>query len=517
MSLTPQNPASPRAPAAAGRGQNLADLMQALARSMMAIQGGQSWGQAVADVPNHLRPAVQSLGFTALRQWGRAEALKQMLVSKPPPPLADALLCSALALLSLPEPPYAAHTLLNETVQAAKAHEETAFQAGFINACLRRFLREQEALMRRSDSLAAARWNYPNWWLKRLQQDWRAQWQRIAENGNAAAPLQLRVNALQTQRDDLLARLQAAGHSATAFGEQGIALARHGDVTALPGYAEGEFSVQDAAAQLAAPLLLQGMQAAKGRPLRVLDACAAPGGKTAHLLEYAGQHGLPVALTAVEVDALRTARIHENLQRLQLQGAEVVVEDAAAFAQKAAEQGQRFDAILLDAPCSASGIVRRHPDVRWLRQEADVLNLSRLQAKLLRAAWALLPVGGRLLYCVCSVFKAEGEAVLQSFLERNTKAALLPSPGHLFPQNGGAGAAMSDNRDCSEFAWIDTVAHDGFYYALLEKHATPQAAQPVAAAVQLAASGRPVLRASARPSASKNAGKNANQRRGARR
>ncbi len=510
MSNTPSaSPASPR-------GQNLAALMQALAQVMLRVQSGQSWQQAVADTPDTLRPGVQALGFTALRNWGRAQALAAELAAKPPPPLADALLTSALALLSLAEPPYAPHTLLNETVQAAKASEDTSFQAGFINACLRRFLREQAALMKLTDRLPAAQWNYPSWWLHRLQQEYPQTWRTMAEQGNLSAPLQLRVNTTQSTQADLLAQLQAAGVQAQAFGSVGIELARHGDVTRLPGYAEGHFSVQDAAAQLAAPLLLQGF--ASDKTLRVLDACAAPGGKTAHLLELAAQNGLALDLTAVELDAKRAERIHENLQRLQLTGTKVEVADALLFAENAAAAGLQFDAILLDAPCSASGIVRRHPDVRWLRRETDIGQLARLQAQLLSAHWALLPVGGRLLYCVCSVFKAEGQKVVAAFLERNKSAALLPSPGHLSPLNGGGQTRIPDNRGSgvqpASFAWIQSTAHDGFYYALLEKRepvaaaaqagaAVPvrrgrQESKPDAAAPALSPSGRPVLRA-ARP------------------
>ena len=511
---------APSSPAA--RGQSLAALMQALAPVMLRVHTGQSWQQAVADTPDALRPGVQALGFSVLRHWGRAQALCAELAAKPPPPLADALLTSALALLVQEPPPYAPHTLLNETVQAAKASEDTAFQAGFINACLRRFLREQMALMKLTERLPVAQWNYPSWWLHRLQQDYPQSWREIATGGNQSAPLQLRVNTVHISRDAYLAQLQAAGVEAQTLGEVGVELARHGDVTQLPGYAAGWFSVQDAAAQLAAPLLLQGLPVPAERPLRVLDACAAPGGKTAHLLEYAHRQQQAITVTAVELDAVRAERIHENLQRLQVAGeqrsAEVQVMDALRFAQEAAQAGQQFDAILLDAPCSASGIVRRHPDVRWLRRETDVGQLSRLQAQLLQTNWALLPVGGRLLYCACSVFRAEGHKLVQAFLERNKNAALLPSPGHLFPRNRGGQTRISDNRepdlDQADFAWIHAAAHDGFYYALLEKHqAAAPAALGAAASVAAApaalhergAAPRPVLRTSrpvpAKPSA----------------
>jgi 16S rRNA (cytosine967-C5)-methyltransferase len=229
-------------------------------------------------------------------------------------------------------------------------------------------------------------------------------------------------------------------------------------VQQLPGFADGDVSVQDAAAQLAAPLLLDGLAApAAGATLRVLDACAAPGGKTAHLLEHAGD--TPIEVTALEVDVQRSRRIGETLARLGLE-ARVVVADAGRPAEW--WDGRHFDAILLDAPCTASGIVRRHPDVRWLRRESDTAQLALQQAMLLAALWPLLKPGGRLLYCTCSVFREEGAHQIDAFLAHNTDARFKPSPGHLLPQNRGNARGVPDN---------DLGDHDGFFYALLEKHA----------------------------------------------
>ena len=229
-------------------------------------------------------------------------------------------------------------------------------------------------------------------------------------------------------------------------------------VTTLPGFSQGWVSVQDAAAQMAAPLLLQGLDLAQ--PLRVLDACAAPGGKTAHLLELAGPDS-PIEVTALEIDSTRSARIGETLQRLGL-SAQVLVADAARPKDWWQQHcgGALFDAILLDAPCTASGIVRRHPDVRWLRRETDIAQLAALQAKLLAALWPLVRPGGRLLYCTCSVFRAEGDAQVQTFLAHNTDAQLLPSPGHLIPGNTDRDRPVPDNLSGD---------HDGFFDALLQK------------------------------------------------
>jgi 16S rRNA (cytosine967-C5)-methyltransferase len=235
-------------------------------------------------------------------------------------------------------------------------------------------------------------------------------------------------------------------------------LPQAGDVTQLPGYTEGWFSVQDSAAQMAAPLLLDGLAPrSNGHAMRILDACAAPGGKTAHLAELCASRGIEATILALEIDPLRAERIHENLARLGLT-AQVLVADAIQL--NTWWDGQPFDAILLDAPCTASGIVRRHPDVRWLRRETDVDQLAAVQKQMLAALWPLLAVGGHLLYCTCSVFRAEGVNQAQAFVMHHTDAALLPSPGHLLPTKHGKTAAFTHNL---------VSEHDGFYYALLKK------------------------------------------------
>lgn len=426
--------------------------LQSVATVLQAIRSGVSGTAAMEQVPGDLRPGVQSLSFHVLRSLGRAQALRQVLASRPPPPAADALLCAALALAwSDQDAPYEVFTLVNQTVEAAKRGASTKGQANFINACLRRFLRERDMLVAATDENPVARWNHPVWWIARLKKDRPNDWQDVLRASNQQAPMTLRVNRRQSSVSDYLARLAELDPGATATGEQGILLAQARPVQALPDFAQGMVSVQDSAAQLAAPLLLSGLVSADG-PLQVLDACAAPGGKTAHLLEYAD-----CEVTALEVDPLRSERIHQTLARLSLK-AKVVVADAGDVA--AWWQGQLFDAILLDAPCSASGIVRRHPDVRWLRRETDIAQLALIQARLLTSLWALVKPGGRLLYCTCSVFRAEGDDQVQAFLARNTNASLLPSPGHLMPAHRAQGASTQDNADGD---------HDGFYYALLEK------------------------------------------------
>ena len=435
--------------------------LAAVAQGLQMIQSGQSGNAAMAAVPVRLRPGVQALLFQVLRQLGRAQALRKQLAPKAPPAKVDALLCTALALAWDPEQaPYEPFTLVNQTVEAAK-RGGLERQSGFMNACLRRFLRERDALVAATDKDGLARFNHPQWWVDRVKQDHPKDWQRILAANNAQAPMSLRVNKQKRTPVQYQQALAAINIDSQLFGADGVQLLQAQPVQALPGFADGVVSVQDGAAMLAAPLLLDGVDLSQ--PLQVLDACAAPGGKTAHLLEFAGV-GSPMQVTALEVDAERSTRIHDTLQRTGLQAqVKVLVADAGKPQEwwQQANGGQQFDAILLDAPCTASGIVRRHPDVRWLRRESDVAQLAAIQSKILDALWPLLKNGGRMLYCTCSVFKAEGDEQVQAFLARNTQAQLLPSPGHLIPGITAQGDVLPENG---------AGDHDGFFYALLQKN-----------------------------------------------
>ncbi len=452
--------------------------LNATAAVLQAVRDGRSWTTAQADIEPALRPGVQALSFAVLRHYGTAMALRVQLAKRAPSAAVDALLCSVLALALEPadpaspkladhtapghtNPSYEAHTLVNQAVEAAKRNPATKPQASFINACLRRFLREREALLAVALREPQAQFNHPAWWIKRLKNDYPQQWQAILQASASPAPLTLRVNTQLSSVAQYQAALTALGLPSLAVAASGLQLAHSAYVPGLPGYTQGWFSVQDAAAQLAAPLLLNAaaQSTPRSKPLRVLDACAAPGGKTAHLLEYAATQGWPVEVVALDIDAARCQRIHDNLQRLQL-SAQVLTADAAQPA--AWWDGQAFDAILLDAPCSASGIVRRHPDIRWLRRETDIAQLGQLQQGLLTALWPLLKPGGHLLYCTCSVFKAEGHAQIQTFVAHNSAAALQASPGHLLPQSPPQPDGMRDNH---------LGGHDGFFYALLQKTA----------------------------------------------
>jgi len=430
---------------------------------VQGVAQGRSLTELLPTVPAELRPGVQALTFQVLRQLGTARALVALLAPRKPDSAVHALLCSAVALLlhgpadagdcAAPSAfvPYAAHTVVNQTVDAARQQRSTQRQAAFVNACLRRFLRERTALQAAVADDLEARWNHPRWWIERTQRDHPDHWQAILAANNQPGPMTLRVNRRLSDPARYQQLLQDAGFAAQPQGEDGLTLAQPQPVDRLPGFADGLCSVQDAAAQLAAPLLLAGRD--WPATARVLDACAAPGGKTAHLLELADLN-----LLALDVDPRRCERVTATLQRLHLK-AEVKAGDAARPADW--WDGQLFDAILLDAPCTASGIVRRHPDVRWLRRESDVAQLATVQQRLLDALWPLLKPGGRLVYATCSVFQAEGALQLVSFLERHTDAVSLAAPGHLLPGNAGVLAGLQDNK---------AGGHDGFFYARIDKH-----------------------------------------------
>jgi 16S rRNA (cytosine967-C5)-methyltransferase len=433
----------------------LAELLLQTAAALQAVEGGRSLDAVLAEVAPAARPGVQALAFHVLRWLGSARALRRRLVPRKPPAQLDALLTCALALLwPAGPPPYREHTLVDQAVRAAR---EAGLSGALVNGVLRRFVRERAALVAALQNDEAARWNHPLWWIERVRRDWPQAWQGVLAAANAHPPLTLRVNVRRTSLHDYVARLAAAGLAARVVGPSAVVLAKPVPVAQIPGFALGDVSVQDASAQLAGPLLL-GDPLRLARGARVLDACAAPGGKTAHLLELAD-----LDVLALDRDAQRLQRVRGTLDRLGLD-ARLVAADAGEPA--AWWDGVTFDAILLDAPCSASGIVRRHPDVRWLRRESDIAALAQTQARLLDALWPLVAPEGRLLYCTCSVFKAEGEDQIDAFLQRrgaDADALRLAAPGHLLP--------LADNRVADAVQPDGAQAHDGFFYALLQKRA----------------------------------------------
>ncbi len=433
----------------------LATLLQHCAAAVQAVRAGESLSAALERCPPAARAGTQALSFHALRWLGSAQAVRALLAPRAPAPDVDALLLSAISLLwPGASASYAEHTVVDQAVACAK--RKLPRSAAFVNATLRRFLREREALCAATQRDAVARWNHPAWWIERLAADWPEQSQAILQAANQHPPMDLRVNARRMTAQAYAARLAELGIAATAREGACVTLGVPCPVSRLPGFDRGDVSVQDAAAQLAAPLLL-----GRGLPVgaRVLDACAAPGGKTAHLLERAD-----LDVTALDRDAARLQRVAQSLTRLGLK-ARLLCADATDPA--AWWEGVPFDAILLDAPCSASGIVRRHPDVRWLRRASDIDALALTQTHLLEALWPLLKSGGRLLYCTCSVFKSEGQARIDAFMQRRQDAVITPepaSPGHLLP--------LSDNGAQSvrpAAAHAAASPGDGFFFALIEK------------------------------------------------
>lgn len=447
-------------------------LLGHTADALLAVREGRSLSAVLPKVPESARPGTQALVFHVMRWLGSADAARRHLAPKAPPPAVDALLTSALALLwpASEAPAYAPHTLVDQAVKAATQRKPGS--APFVNAVLRRFLRERDSLVEllcRSD--AVARHNHPAWWIERLCGDWPEQYEALLQANNAHPPFTLRANVRRTSGAAYAQQLHEAGLDVRSVAGSCITLAHAVPVSRLPGFDDGDVSVQDASAQLAAPLLVgEGL-----RPgARVLDACAAPGGKTAHLLELAD-----LDVLALDADAERLRRVDDTLTRLKL-----TARTQAANAARPADwwDGRLFDAILLDAPCTASGVVRRHPDARWLRRASDVAALAATQARLLDALWPLLAPGGRLVYCTCSVFKEEGAAQVQSFLARTPEARLDAdhSPGHVLPlaDNAGNESRGGDTQQAGPPHHAAAASFhpgasegDGFFHALLLKPA----------------------------------------------
>lgn len=385
------------------------------------------------------RGAIQDLSYRTMRQVGRVDALISAMTSKAPEPaLLYSLLCCSLALIVEEDEsvhPYAAFTVVDQAVNAAAAHPDIAHAKNMVNALLRRFLRERKTLLEQVLQLPAARWNYPQWWIDSCKAAYPNAWQSILETGNLLPPLTLRINQRTITAPAYVNLLKENGMEARVIGPFAIRLEQPVPVQQIPGFTEGLVSVQDAAAQLAAPLLdLQD-------GMRVLDACAAPGGKTCHLLETA-----QINLLAIDSDSQRLSKISENLDRLKLK-AHTMVADAS---QCDWWDGQQYDRILADVPCTASGIVRRHPDIRWLRRKTDSAQLATLSTRILDNLWMMTKPNGKLLLVTCSIWPQESEAQAAAFAHRH-QAKRLPAPGQLMPT-----ATLGSD-------------HDGLFFALFQK------------------------------------------------
>lgn len=386
------------------------------------VTRGRSLDAALEEAGRQLaaadRPLLHELSFGALRHHWRLRSQIAALLDKPLK-RKDSVIASLLAvgLYQLAHSRVPDHAAVTLTVEAARLLRRPK-HAGLVNAVMRNFRRRSVDELEPEDE--EARFNHPAWLIERLRRDWPDCWQRIVEANDARAPMWLRVNRRRASVGASLAELEASGAAgATQPGfEQAIRLEEPQPAATLPGFREGRLSVQDAAAQIAAPWLL----ADGGR--RILDACAAPGGKTAHLLELSGPATL---LTAVDKDGERLAAIGENLERLGLR-ARLRCADASSPGDW--WDGEPFDRILLDAPCSATGVIRRHPDIKLLRRESDIEALARRQRELLDGLWPLLVTGGRLLYVTCSVLSRENEGIVREFLSDTPTARedqLLPN------------------------------------------------------------------------------------------
>ncbi|WP_229013369.1 16S rRNA (cytosine(967)-C(5))-methyltransferase RsmB [Paraburkholderia gardini] len=402
------------------------------------------------------RGAVQDIAYRTMRRLATADALIAQLVRKAPPPHVGHMLACSLSLLVDEEESaaYTPFTVVDQAVNAIGARREFAFAKGLVNAVLRRFLREREGLLATVQTDDVAHWNYPQWWIDAVRSAWPDDWAAILASGKEQGPLTLRVNARRSTVADYLKVLGEHHITASAAGEHAVRLDTPMPVDRIPGFDEGVVSVQDAGAQLAAQSL--GVQ----NGMRVLDACAAPGGKTGHLLELAD-----IELIALESDASRARRIGENLQRLNLE-AEVRIGDAGDPAKW--HDGQPFDRILADVPCSASGIVRRHPDIRWLRRASDIPALVAEQRRILEALWPLVKPGGELLYVTCSIFPEEGELQAQWFGGNHQDAVRLDAPGQLLPKVARAQASSSGAPRAGQDTDLNSD-HDGFFYARFQK------------------------------------------------
>lgn len=394
------------------------------------------------------RALVQELAYGTLRHWGELEALVRRLAKNrfSDPQLAPLI---AVALYQLDHTRAPAFAIVDRAVAAAAEVARPAAK-GVVNAILRRYLRERERLHAEVRADPVARYSHPAWWITRILAQYPEIGPALLDAGNERPPLALRVNRRAATRERLLARFAAAAVGATAAGACGIVVDPPRPVPSLPGYDDGAFSVQDLGAQLAIPLL--GVEDG----MRVLDACAAPGGKTTHLLETAD-----VEVVAIDNDETRLSRLRANLQRLRLGRDRVFVVAADAARPADWHDGRPFDRIVADVPCTASGVVRRHPDGKWLRREEDLAGLARQQRRLVDALWPLLARGGQMLYATCSLFAEENETQAAGLVGRHPDALresisfpadVLARGGQLLPSLPGA-----------------VHNQDGFFYALFRK------------------------------------------------
>jgi 16S rRNA (cytosine967-C5)-methyltransferase len=395
------------------------------------------------------RQAVHSICFDTLRHYGLVNAQLDVLLSQP---LTDTavrhLLLIALAQLQFSK--VAPHMVVDQAVDAC-VELGMGRAKGLANAVLRNYLRTPERFARERFKDPVARYDHPRWWITRLESEYPQHFADVFDSARLRPPMHLRTNTQKTSPDGYAALLAASNIASRISGPDCVTLEQPSPVAALPKFLEGWVSVQDAGAQLAARIL----DAKDG--MRVLDACAAPGGKAAHILERS-----KVLLTALDNDKLRLKQVGENLKRLGLTATQLHV-DAVNLASW--WDGKAYDRVLLDVPCSGSGVTRRHPDIKWIRRETDIPRFSQVQLGLLNALWRCVAEGGRLLYVTCSVFQAENRGVVESFLSTAADAKEVTIG---IDQTETVGNRWGDGPDVT---LLPDEMHDGFYYALLEKTA----------------------------------------------
>ena len=428
-----------------------AKIVQVAAAARTELRGGASLNSVIKPVLQQLipesRPTAQAIIYESVRKSALTHFILTKLCKNRPTPAVESLLEASLAALFLQR--YADFTIVSETVNAAKSSPMTRAASGFVNAVLRRFLREKDALMTEAQRHPEVRFNAPLWWIERMRAVHPADADRILDLGTRHPPMTLRVNRRLTSVEDYLKILADQDLVARRIGPDAVMLASPMPVDLIPGFARGLVSVQDAGTQLAAHLL----NVPNGA--RVLDACSAPGGKTAHLLER-----YDCEMTALEIDKFRTEKVRETLSRLNLK-ATVRTADAGRTAHW--WDGRAFDCILLDAPCTASGVVRRQPDTPWLRRAVDIKNLAAEQHFLLTALWPLLKKGGRMLYATCSIFPEEGTEQIERFLKETPDAELVPVAGEKML------TLLPEEKEAWDGRSLIPSVHDGFFYALLQK------------------------------------------------
>jgi 16S rRNA (cytosine967-C5)-methyltransferase len=398
-------------------------------------EGYERMQAAHPEWPEATRGAVRDLAWTTLREFRRGGVVLDRLLSTPPATVIHALLL--VALTRLRQRPEQSHTVVDQAVQAAAALMPGL--KNMVNGVLRNALRQRDQWSAWEQRDPEAHYGFPAWWIQRVRNAHPSAWEAVLQAGNERPPMAVRVNLRRTSIEQVEAALAAAGCTTRRLENDALLLERALPVARLPGYAEGRLSVQDAGAQWAARLL----DPQPGE--RVLDACAAPGGKTAHLLERAD-----VQLLALELDPVRARRVEHNMARLGLH-AEIRVADCRE--RDKWWDGRPFERILADVPCSASGVVRRHPDIKWLRRDTDIVQFCAQQAQILDALWHTLAAGGTMLYVTCSVFDEENAGQIARFCARHADAQRLSIQGR------------------PDFQLLPNAEHDGFYYALLRKQA----------------------------------------------